>query len=92
MAKSRKPLDFEATQSAALAAYLLSVSTLRFFVKKGVLAQDEAGLILTGVLSHLENSDLVSEPAAHGLAYCCQHSARSLGFSKNSRTKCQHQM
>jgi hypothetical protein len=66
MAKPKKRLNPEEVQAAALAAYLLSVSTLRFFLKKGTLSLDEVGLLLTGVLSQLEKSDLVSEPAAHG--------------------------
>jgi hypothetical protein len=66
MAKSEEPLGLDEVRATALAAYLLSVSTLRFFSKKGILAQDEVELILTGVLSRLESSDLVSEPAAHG--------------------------
>jgi hypothetical protein len=65
MAK-KEPLDPNEALAAALAAYLLSVSTLRLFVTKGIVAQDEADLIVTSVLSRLEKDDLVSESAAHG--------------------------
>ena len=61
----QQPLDAEAVQGAALAAYLLSVSTLRFFLKKEILSQEEVDQILKGVLSSLERSEFVSEPAAH---------------------------
>ena len=83
MAKSKKLINpNDEIHAAALAAYLLSVSTLRFFVKKGIVAQDEAGLILAGVLSGLENSDLVSEPAAHGARSLLSALGSEFGFQQ----------
>jgi hypothetical protein len=80
MARPKKRISPEDAQAAALAAYLLSVSILRFFVKKGALSQDEVGLLLTGVLSQLEKTDLVSELAAHGARSLLSALASELGI------------
>jgi hypothetical protein len=79
MAKSEKTLALDEVRATALTAYLLSVSTLRLFLKRGILAQDEVELILTGVLSRLESSDLVSVPAAHGARSLLSALASDLG-------------
>ncbi len=52
-------------QAVALAAFALSVNTLRFLKEKGALDQDDVNSVLGGVLLALEKDDLVSEPAAH---------------------------
>ena len=62
---ARQQLKFGEVQGTALAAYLLSVTTLRFLRRKGALEQDEVNMILQNVLSNLEKSEFVSKPAAH---------------------------
>jgi hypothetical protein len=84
MATPAKPLDFETVQAASLASYLLSVATLRFFLKKGALAQEEVDLILTGVLSSLERSEFVSDPTAHAARAILSGLAAELGVPQKS--------
>jgi hypothetical protein len=51
--------------AAALAAFSLSVNTLRFLQKKGALDQQDVTLIVSEVLSSLGQSELVATPVVH---------------------------
>ncbi len=65
--------------AAALAAFSLSVNTLRFLQKKGTLDQEDVNAIVSGVLLALEQSELVSEPVAHSARELLSGVAADLG-------------
>ena len=69
----------EEAQATALAAFSLSVNTLRFLQKEGALDQAAVNAILTGVLSVLEQGDLVSERAVHSARVLLSGVANDLG-------------
>lgn len=60
-----EPTDLDMAQGAALAAYALSVNTLRFLQQNGALSQHDVNAIVSGVLLSLEQSDVVSDVSAH---------------------------
>ena len=60
-----EPTDLNEVQGAALAAFALSVNTLRFLKQNGMLSQHDVDAVLSGVLSALERSDVVSDVSAH---------------------------
>ena len=60
-----EPTDLEIAQGCALAAYALSVNTLRFLKQHGMLSHHDVSGVLSGVLLSLEQSDVVSAVSAH---------------------------
>ncbi len=65
--------------AAALAAFALSVNTLRFLNKAGVLDQEGVSAIVTGVLSALERNERISEPVVHSARILLSGVAADLG-------------
>lgn len=52
-------------KGTALASYGLVTGTIRILRSKGILDDQDTTNLLTGLLSSLEQSDLVSDPAVH---------------------------
>ena len=65
--------------AAALAAFALSVNTLRFLNKARVLDQEGVNAIVTGVLSALERNERISEPVVHSARELLSGVAADLG-------------
>ena len=65
--------------AVALTAFSLSVNTLRFLQKKGTLDQEDVNAIVSGVLSALERSELVSDPVVHSARELLSGAAADLG-------------
>lgn len=74
-----EPVDPTHVQGAALAAFLLSVHTLKFFRQKGIVQQAELNQIVSGVLFALEKDEFVSEPAAQAARALLSGIATDLG-------------
>jgi hypothetical protein len=55
----------EEAYAASLAAFSLSVNTLRYLQGKGSLDQSDVNAIVHGVLSALERNEPVAEPLVH---------------------------
>ncbi len=72
-------LSPEEASAAALAAFALSVNTLRFLNKARVLDQEGVSAIVTGVLSALERSEQISEPVVHSARELLSGVAADLG-------------
>ena len=72
-------LNLEETHAVALAAFALSVNTLRFLNKAGVLDQEGVSAIVTGVLSALERSEQISEPVVQSARELLSGVAADLG-------------
>ena len=72
-------LNPEEVHAVALAAFALSVNTLRFLNKAGVLDQEGVSAIVTGVLSALERSEQISEPVVHSARELLSGVAADLG-------------
>ncbi len=72
-------LNPEEANAATLAAFALSVNTLRFLNKAGVLDQEGVSAIVTGVLSALERSEQISEPVVHSARELLSGVAADLG-------------
>ncbi len=71
----------EETQAVALAAFSLSVNTLRFLQQQGVLDQGGVNAVVGGVLSALERSEQISEPVVHSARALLSGVAADLGVS-----------
>ncbi len=78
MADATTPNPEEA-HAAALAAFALSVNTLRFLNRARVLDQEGVSAIVTGVLSALERSEQISEPVVHSARELLSGVAADLG-------------
>ena len=63
--ESVEPADPIQMQGVALAAFLLSVHTLRFFRQKGIVQQSELNQLVSSVLLALEKNEFVSEAVSH---------------------------
>lgn len=74
-----EPIDPVELQGVALAALLLSVTTLKFFREKGIVQQADLNSIVSGVWLQLEKSEFVSEPAAHAARSLLSGLATDLG-------------
>ncbi len=81
MSNSRDPSDIEVAKAAALAAFGLSVNTLRFLVQKGILDQDDLDAVVSGILASLERLPEVSEPTIHAARELLSGVAQDLGVS-----------
>lgn len=69
----------EEVLGAALAAYAVSINTVRMLKDRGVLSEADAQAIVVGVLKTLEGSDVVSNAAAHNARALLQDFAKELG-------------
>ncbi len=72
-------LDPEEAHAAALAAFSLSVNTLRFLRQDGALDQNGVSEIVSGVLSALERNERIPEPVAHSARVLLSGVASDLG-------------
>ncbi len=69
----------EETHAVALAAFSLSVNTLRFLRQEGTLDQNGVSEIVGGVLSALERNERISEPVVHSARELLSGVAADLG-------------
>ncbi len=60
-----KTAELDEVRAIAMAAFGLSVNSLRFLMQKGTFDQDDVNAVVSGVLSALERSPEVSEQAVH---------------------------
>lgn len=67
------------THASSLAAFVLTVTTLRFFRQKGLLSQDEVNTIVGTSLGALEQGDVVAQPVAHAARILLSSIAAQLG-------------
>ncbi len=65
--------------AAALAAFSLSVNTLRFLRQEGALDENGVSEIVGGVLSALERNERISEPVVHSARELLSGVAADLG-------------
>ncbi len=72
-------LNPEETHAVALAAFSLSVNTLRFLRQEGTLDQRGISEIVSGVLSALERNEQISEPVVHSTRKLLSGVAADLG-------------
>jgi hypothetical protein len=71
--------DLVFVKGSALAAFGLTVNTLRFLRDKGTLEQEEVTRIVHSMLASFEQSDLVSDPVAHAVRTVLSGIAGQLG-------------
>ena len=74
-----EPTDLDMVQGAALAAFALSVNTLRLLQQNGPINQHDVNSIVSGVLRSLEQSDVVSDVSAHSARELHSGVAEDLG-------------
>lgn len=72
--------DLDEVSGAALAAFAVSINTLRYMKEEGTIRPRDIEKILSGVLLTLERSELVSQPAAHAARVLLSGVAADLGI------------
>ena len=78
------PLDLDHVQGTALAALLLTTTTLRLFREKGLAQQEEVNSLFRVVLGTLEKMPNISEPAAQAAHGLVSSLAATMGFPQGA--------
>ncbi len=78
------PLDLDHVQGTALAAMLLTTTTLRLLREKGVAQQEEVNALFRIVLGTLEKMPNISEPAAQAAQGLISSLAATMGFPQGT--------
>lgn len=74
-----EPNELAETHASSLAAFVLTVTTLRFFRQKGLVSQEEVNTIVGTSLAALEQGDVVAQPVAHAARILLSNIAAQLG-------------